>query len=316
MVEPSKQERRETWDRRTLTIAAIVVLVVIAAAILIYGLTADRTNQDRLSDMPTGEAQPTNLERQCGARSVHEAIKRELFRRAAEARGSDQDALRSIGEQASARMEAAMLTAQSRDAGTISCSGLLWIDIPPNFIAPGGRRTLSSDVDYTIETSAEGAGDLVSLGGADTIVTALARLARVRTVEEQPPVVVDPTYDAGGEVIAPGAQTVPPPPPEVMVPDETASADPSFDCGAARTRSEIAVCNNPGLADLDRQMASLYNRSLGGADAEQRNLLERTRSRFLAYRDRCRSEACIAGAYQGRMREIRDIMAGQWRFPR
>ena len=33
----------------------------------------------------------------------------------------------------------------------------------------------------------------------------------------------------------------------------------------------------------------------------------RTRDRFLAYRDRCPDEACVAEAYRDRMDEIRDI---------
>ena len=36
-----------------------------------------------------------------------------------------------------------------------------------------------------------------------------------------------------------------------------------------------------------------------------------TRDRFLAYRDRCPNRQCIADAYVGRMREIRDIMEGR-----
>ena len=308
-------EERAAWDRRTLTIAAIVVLALIAAGLLIYGLSADRSNQDRLSDTVMGEAQPTNLERQCGSQKIHDAIKRELFRRAAQVRGRDQEALDQIAGQASARMEAAMLTSQDDERGTIGCSGLLWIDIPPAYIAPGGRRTLSSDVDYTLETTSEGAGDLVSLGSADSIVSSLSKLARVRSPVEQQPEVVEPVPGTTGEIILPGGEVVPAPPPETAAPD-TSSANPSFDCRFARTRSEIAVCNNGGLASLDRQMADLYNRSLGQADPEQHDLLVRTRNRFLAYRDRCRSESCIAGAYQGRMREIDDIMAGRWRSPR
>jgi uncharacterized protein len=59
-------------------------------------------------------------------------------------------------------------------------------------------------------------------------------------------------------------------------------------------------------------MAAQFNRSLGIADEEQRALLQRTRTRFLSYRDSCRSKGCIADAYRGRMREISDIMAGRW----
>ena len=36
--------------------------------------------------------------------------------------------------------------------------------------------------------------------------------------------------------------------------------------------------------------------------------LERSRGRFLNYRDQCQSDDCIADAYRGRIREIRDIV--------
>ena len=47
----------------------------------------------------------------------------------------------------------------------------------------------------------------------------------------------------------------------------------------------------------------------------QRELLQSTRDRFLAYRDRCPTAQCIGDAYVGRMREIRDIMEGRWQPP-
>lgn len=70
------------------------------------------------------------------------------------------------------------------------------------------------------------------------------------------------------------------------------------------------VCSSGGLAARDRAMSSQYYSALSSADSSQRRALRRTRDRFLAYRERCGTEACIAQAYEGRMREIRDIMAG------
>ena len=58
-------------------------------------------------------------------------------------------------------------------------------------------------------------------------------------------------------------------------------------------------------------MASQFNRAAASADPQERALLNRTRSRFLGYRDACRSNDCIADAYRGRMREIDDIMSGR-----
>ena len=72
------------------------------------------------------------------------------------------------------------------------------------------------------------------------------------------------------------------------------------------------VCSDSGLSALDVNMATEYRRALVSASPDERALLQSTRDRFLAYRDRCPNHQCIADAYVGRMREIRDIMEGRW----
>ena len=67
------------------------------------------------------------------------------------------------------------------------------------------------------------------------------------------------------------------------------------------------VCADPGLAARDRQMAAVYYDRMSGADAETRRQLRRSRDRFLARRERCRTEACVAAAYEERVAEIRRI---------
>ena len=105
-------------------------------------------------------------------------------------------------------------------------------------------------------------------------------------------------------------------PPSPDAPPRPAGARPSFDCAQAKTRGEIAICSNAGLAALDRNMAAQYSRSMVAATPDQQVLLRRTRDRFLGYRDRCPDNRCIGDAYVGRMREIRDIMEGRWQPPR
>jgi uncharacterized protein YecT (DUF1311 family) len=90
----------------------------------------------------------------------------------------------------------------------------------------------------------------------------------------------------------------------------TAGARPSFNCRYARTRGEKAVCANAGLASLDRQMAGQFYRALSAARPGQRAMLEKSRKRFLRFRDSCATQTCIADAYRGRMREISDIVDG------
>jgi outer membrane biosynthesis protein TonB len=87
-----------------------------------------------------------------------------------------------------------------------------------------------------------------------------------------------------------------------------ASSNPSFNCRAGRSRSEQMVCSSSRLAAKDRSMSSVFYSALNEADPRQRRELRRTRDRFLNYRERCRDEACVAEAYDGRVEEIRDIM--------
>lgn len=89
-------------------------------------------------------------------------------------------------------------------------------------------------------------------------------------------------------------------------------AGPSFNCRYARTPSEIAVCRNPDLAALDREMAAQFNRAIAIARPGPRVMLERSRNRFLRFRDSCASDACVAQAYRSRMNEISDILSGRF----
>ena len=200
---------------------------------------------------------------------------------------------------------------ESEDSSTlaVNCSGSLSLDLPPGVAVVGGRHTMTSDVDYTVQQAADGSGPGVVLRNSDAIVTPLATLSRTAPPAPQPQEIT--TNDmAPAEPAAPEGQPSPAPSPR------PATTRPSFDCGRARSRGEIAVCSDAGLAALDRNMAAQYARSIAIASPAQQVLLKRTRDRFLGYRDRCTNNACIGDAYVGRMREIRDIMEGRWQTPR
>lgn len=84
-------------------------------------------------------------------------------------------------------------------------------------------------------------------------------------------------------------------------------ARPSFNCRYARSRVEKTICGSDDLASRDRGMANLYFRTIQASDPVIRRRLSASRLRFLSYRDRCGSEACIAAAYDDRVDEINDI---------
>lgn len=87
----------------------------------------------------------------------------------------------------------------------------------------------------------------------------------------------------------------------------TRTARPSFNCRYARSRVENLICGSNDLAARDREMAALYYRTNDRADPVVRRRLSASRLRFLAYRDRCGSESCVAAAYADRIDEINDL---------
>jgi hypothetical protein len=56
--------------------------------------------------------------------------------------------------------------------------------------------------------------------------------------------------------LAPVEGVMPGVPADPLAPSPRATASPSFNCAAARSRGEVAVCNDERLAALDRQMAA------------------------------------------------------------
>ena len=59
---------------------------------------------------------------------------------------------------------------------------------------------------------------------------------------------------------------------------------PSFDCTRARAPVEKAICADPELADLDREIATVFARRLRAADRGDVAALRRTQQQFLATR--------------------------------
>lgn len=317
------------------TVIALIAGGALILLFLVWMFAGNRNPaQDKLGDNQLVQARPADPEKRCASQATYDLIKRELFRRAAQVRGSDQAAFDKLSAYAVVRMERPVLVSQNKDVGSVNCTGSLSLDLPPGVAVVGGRRTLTADIDYALQPAADASGDVLTLTNADAIITPLATLARVSQSSVSPTSAPPSSMSNGASAPNPVDPGVPPPPPVPgpssvpsfrpapatptstapvhAAPAPSASARPSFNCANARTFGEIAVCNDPGLASLDRQMAAQFNRAISNADPGERALLDRTRLRFLAYRDGCRSNDCIAEAYRGRMREIRDIVAGQW----
>ena len=298
-----------------LGLGAIAIILLIAVLVLARGRGGDEATGNEVA--ASRGSQPGE---RCGSQATYDRIKLELFRQAARIRNSDQATFDRLATYSVVRVEQPLLRDLDEELGTIRCTGRLSLDLPPGVAVVGGRRTLSADIDYVLQPAADATGDVVMLEGIDPITIPLATLARTGETAQlppAPPTAADRSMPGTLEPLEPQppSQAEPVEPPPVTAPPTapTASARPSFNCRYARSRSEIAVCTDGGLAALDRQMASQYYRAVSRADASQRRLLTTTRDAFLRYRNRCSTNACIAASYRDRMREIGDIMSGGWR---
>ena len=309
MVEEDDPSDNNAQQRKGLNRWLIIALLAaVLAGVLLASTVWDvrfEGGDENVAGNAAAEEKSPNLEEWCAAQATYDVMRRELFRRAAQVRGSDEQAYARLADFALLRMRAPVVRGIDDQLKSVTCSGTAILELPPGVEVAGGRRSLSGDVAYMIQPAADGTGNVVRLGNADSIVVPLATLSRAQAPESAP--LVPPGLENQVEGQPEGIQ------PEQEQQPQPAAASPSFDCNAARRRSEIAVCNDPGLAVLDRQMATEFNRAMIGAERNQRRLLERTRDRFLSYRERCATNQCIAETYRSRLREISDIMANRWR---
>ena len=289
-------------------IGGLVLLILVVAFFAIGG----NPDQDKLTgtDTATDNATAADPSKLCASKATYDRIKQDLFRRAAEVRGSDQAAFDTLSNYATLRMENPVMESRDESTGAVSCSGSLSLDLPPGVAIVGSRRTLTADVDYTVQPAADGSGTVVQLRNADSIVTPLATLAKVAEPQAQPEEEGLHSEEPQENVAESESAN------KEVGPQASYPGRPSFNCSNAETKGEIAVCSDSGLSALDANMATQYRRAIGSASPEERAMLQRTRDRFLAYRDRCPNRSCIADAYVGRMKEIRDIMEGNWQPPR
>jgi uncharacterized protein YecT (DUF1311 family) len=283
------------------TVLALIGGLVILLLLIAYFATNRNADQDKLTANELSEGTvPAQSDKACSSSATYDQIKREIFRRAAQLRGSDQATYDKVAGFAVVRMDNAVMESQEAGSGVVNCSGLLSLDLPPGVALGDGRRNLMSNVDYAVAPDGS-----VQLRNADAIIGPLATLTQVQEPQE-PPVDTNEVGVPEENVAASESANVQPGPPS------NAPGRPSFDCSNAHSKGEIAVCSDSGLSALDLNMATQYRRALSTASPDQRAALQSSRDRFLAYRDRCPNRQCIGDAYVGRMREIRDIMEGRW----
>lgn len=301
-------ERRPPIDKRKLVMALIALLLVVAAGVGL--IVADRDQHATPAKEKAVEEKREAIENVCASRDTFQGLKKLVFDAAARIRTGERANFDVLAATAFPRMENPVVAGRDEALGVTRCAGRFILELPPGAErAFNGERRLVADVQYEVQPAADGSGPVYRISGADAIVSRLAAfelegepLALPEDVIEAPENETAGTPIEGDEYPGFPPSDVPPAAPRGEW------SNPSFDCRQARTRSEIMVCGSDRLARRDRRMNELFDEAMANADPRTRQMLLRSRDRFLAYRDRCRSNDCIEEGYEDRMDEIRDIM--------
>jgi hypothetical protein len=281
---PAMDERKQ----RTIWFAVAIGGAVLAGLLLASSVwTGSWKSDGNAVGNEMVETKAPNPESWCAAQATYDAIRRELFRRAAQVRGSDEQSYARLADFALLRISGPVVQGVDDRIHSVTCGGTAFLDLPPDVSAAGGRRTLSGDLDYIIQPAADGTGNVIRIGNADSIVIPLATLSRTGAPQNAP---LMPDF---GNAITPAR-------PEA---GETP-------LGEAPQETE-----DQGEADLDSleaRVAGQFASAMAEADGRQRRLLLRTDGRYRSVQRRCATDQCVAETYQSRLREISDIMADRW----
>ena len=295
-------------SRKQKLIAGGVALALVFAAGIGFSVTRDPPAEEASAAFEPPQPEQERLQEICASAESYDRLKNLLFDEAIRIRAADPVNLDMVATHSVVRMEDPVVRGRDEELNVTVCAGRFVLELPPGAErAFGGERRLVADVEYRAQPAVDGSGLVFELSGAGGIVSRLAAF----DLKSQPaplpavqPVETVAMPDDSPDAPAVPEPAAPPEPPQVR-------AQPSFDCRLAQNRSERMVCSSEHLAELDRRMSSLYYSALREARPRVRTRLTRTRDQFLAYRERCPTEACVADAYRGRMEEIRDIADGR-----
>ncbi len=315
-------------------------IIILAAGIALLGLlllvarcvpqdTAKIANQTRQAAQERAIAR--RLQAACASPTTYDRLKLAAFEEAIRIRNADPVNLATLATYSTVRMEQPQVKGRDETLDVTVCTGRFVLDIPPGAErAFGGARRLEADIEYSAQAAADGSGLVYKMKGAEPIIYKLAafdlqaQAYRPDATTSLPDLAVREVVEAQIEDFEDEAEVAGPdatPEPQRQARPVVRASDlpravapreelvrPSFNCRQARTRTERMVCASPRLAALDREMAAVFADARDRGSGRERAELLASRDRFLAYRERCPNDACVAQAYQDRMDEIDDIV--------
>lgn len=285
---------------------------------------------DRAPKAKTTKAGLEQMRSECASQLTYARLKEYVFDEAARIRNSDPRRLDRLAAYSVVRMDDPVVKSRDDQLNVTVCTGQFVLNLPPGIQdAFDGQPVIQADVEYAAQAAADGSGLVYSMTGAEPIIYRLATLglsalpgppitpAAVAEVEKEAPEIVAaeprpklqpavPAVTNARKATAKAPEVAAARVPEPL-PSSKVGGSPSFKCRHAKTPSEKMVCGSGSLAAADRRMSAVYYGEMAGASSQAKRTLRQTRDTFLARRERCSSESCVARVYAERVAEIRRI---------
>lgn len=217
LEEDEPKTLRERVRRKQIYTLMIVGFVGAIAAGLLLASSVWQWKWDTPGS-PKPQATSTEIDpsKGCSLQSTLDAIKTELFRRAAQARGRDAAAYMRIAGFSLFRVDSPTVVGADQQQRRIDCSGTADLQLPPQIALVTGGNMLAQPIDYSVQLDASGNATSVSLGNADAIVAPLSTIASLA-----PPAMLTAPAPASESASVLSNQATSPEPPPLAIQNES-----------------------------------------------------------------------------------------------
>jgi len=181
--EPPAGPRERLRRKQIYALMIVALLGAVGAGVLLASSVWQwkwDTKESPQTQTAAAEADPAKV---CVLQSTVDAIKAELFRRAAQSRGRDSDAYTRIAGFSLLRIDAPSVVREDDQRHVVDCTGDADLELPPQITLAAGGTMVSGPIDYSVQLDGNGNPAGVVVGDAGFIVGPLATIATLAPPE-------------------------------------------------------------------------------------------------------------------------------------
>lgn len=230
-----------------------------------------------------------NDSEKCADSSVYETVKNIVFDKVENTNSDNPLKINDWKKSFLTTVNMPALSGVDKQINKVSCTGRLTFTIPQEerkFF--NGETELKADITYSIQPSADKSGNIISVDGVEYIVSDIVE-ANGRAIGMKTAGIINAQQaaeQAKAEQIASAGG-----------PQIAQTYNPSFDCGRSLTNTERMICQDEGLASLDRELSTMFKTKLSSYDNAQKQTLLAIQRKNLSIRAKCPDTSCLYDWY-------------------